>query len=140
MSLEDLVRRNRIEPVAVDPDAAEVELEQARKHLESAELLVESDPVMAYAALYDAARKSITAHMRARGYRVKGLASYHAKTFEYAAEALAERLSPEELERLDDMRSTRNDSEYRSRHVGAAEVRFDLATARAAVLAVSADL
>lgn len=140
MSIDDLVRRARIEEVAADRDAAESELEQASRHLVSAELLIESDPVMAYAALYDAARKSVSAHMRAHGYRVKGLASYHAKTFEYATQALSNRLSPVELERLDDMRAVRNDSEYRGRHVGVAEVRFDLETARAVVAAVSADL
>ena len=50
MSVDDLVRRGRIEEVAADGPAAESDLEQARKHLQSAELLVESDPTMAYAA------------------------------------------------------------------------------------------
>lgn len=140
MSLESLVARGRIEQVAADREAAEADLEQASKHLESAALLVASDPVMAYAALYDAARKAVSAHMRARGYRIKGLSGYHAKTFEYAAVVLAHRLSADELERLDDMRSVRNDSEYRARHVGSAEVHFDLETARAVVAAVTADL
>ncbi len=140
MSVADLVSRGRIEEVAGDRAAAESDLEQAKKHLQSAALLIEPDPTMAYAALYDAARKAVSAHMRARGYRVKGVAGFHAKTFEYAAEALDEYLSAGEVERLDDMRSVRNDSEYRARHVGVAEVRLDLTMARAVVEAVAADL
>ena len=68
-TVADLVRQGRIERVAPDLVAAWDRLGEAQIQLVSSEKLAESDPVLAYLALYDAARKAITAHMQANGYR-----------------------------------------------------------------------
>ena len=140
VSLEPLLRAGTIEIVAPDTAAAQAELTLARTHLESAALLLETDPVLAHAAAYDAARKSVSAHMRARGYRVKGQIGHHAKTFEYARAVLVGHVSGDVLDQLDDMRSVRNDAAYRARFVGRQEVEADLEIARIIVEAVAEDL
>lgn len=140
MTIDALVQAGRIERVPSDLGFAQNEIGQAEVHLASARLLLETDPVMAYTAAYDAARKAVTAHMRAKGYRVSSGTGNHAKTFEYAAAALGHRAPSTALEQLDDMRTVRNNAEYRGRDVGRAEVEADLEIARVIVSAVAEDL
>jgi hypothetical protein len=135
-AIADLVEAGELEVVEADPEIAAVELGDARNHLRSAETLLPDDPVMAYTAVYDAARKAVAAHMRATGFRVRGKIGFHAKTMKYAQAALDDVGLNDDLERLNEMRTVRNDLEYGGRRVGRAEVEADLETARRVVTAV----
>lgn len=140
-SADDLVARGRIEAVLPDNAAARTELEQAQANVASAEGdLAETNPGLAYTAIYDATRLAISAHMRANGYRVTGGAGVHVKFGEYATAALAGREIATHLARFNRMRQTRNRLEYGAIRVGVAAVRADLEHARAIVDAVAADL
>jgi hypothetical protein len=52
-------------------------------------VLAKSDPALAYVALYDAARKAITGHMQAHGYRVTNRPGAHQAVGLYADAALS---------------------------------------------------
>src|ERR671934_645808 len=119
-TLDDLIARGRIEVVVPDDSAAWTELEQAHANLASAQGdLTETNPGLAYTAIYDATRLAISAHMRANGYRVTGGPGAHVKFGEYAAAALAGPDIGAHLERFNRMRQTRNRLEYRAGRVGA---------------------
>lgn len=140
-TVDDLVARGRIEAVVPDAAAARAELEQAQANIASAEGdLSETNPGLAYTAIYDATRLAISAHMRASGYRVTGGSGAHVKFGEYAAAALAGRAIGEHLARFNRMRQTRNRLEYGAGNVGAAAVHADLQHARAVVDEITADL
>jgi hypothetical protein len=139
-SVGDLIKRGDLERIVPDQEGAKLELEAAETHLQSAEALKRGDPVMAYTALYDAVRKSISAHMLANGIRVKGLVGYHAKTFDHARAALAGLGIDEHLARLEQMRRTRHGGEYRRVMIGTPQVEGDLLHAQAIVAAVRQQL
>lgn len=120
-----------IERVAADASAGTDELRTAQRHLETAKEISASDPVMAYAALYDGTRKTISAHMRVSGFRATQGPGHHAKTMSYAEGALAGHGISEELGQLDRMRRMRNGSEYQSQHVTTSQVAADLEVATA---------
>ena len=138
--LDDLVGRGAIERVAADPETAEMELDQARKHVESATEIAENDPVGAFAIGYDAIRKSISAHMRARGYRVTRGKGHHARTGAYALAALDASKIEEHIEAFDDLRQLRNQSEYDAVTLDSADVADALARARAIIAAIEGDI
>ena len=140
IDLREMIEAGELERVDPDPETAAVELADATTHLSSAEKLVGDDPIMAYSAVYDAARKALAAHMKARGYRVRGKLGHHAKTIRYGSVALEGQGIDEVLERLDHMRIVRNDAEYSGRRIGRQEVAADLETARSVVGAVLAEL
>lgn len=79
-----LLAEKMIRTVRPDPETARVELDVARRHIASAEKIMDDDPTLAFTALYDAIRKAIAAHMRSRGYRVARGPGAHAKTGAYA--------------------------------------------------------
>jgi predicted metal-dependent phosphoesterase TrpH len=56
--LDELVAEGVIESVVPDPETAQIELEQAQLHVESAAEIAERDPVAAFAIGYDAIRKA----------------------------------------------------------------------------------
>lgn len=86
-SIADLIADGRIERVGLDDDEAAALLEHANLHLESAQAIVAADIAGAYQLLYDAARKSIAAHMSAHGYRAKSdRPGAHAAVAAYATE------------------------------------------------------
>ena len=64
-----MLDRNELSQVVADPALATRLLESARRHLASAERLAEQDPELAYAAVHDAARKSMAAMLQAQGLR-----------------------------------------------------------------------
>jgi len=64
-------------------------LDEATAHLTSSAALAATDPALAYVALYDAARKAITAHMQANGYRPTNRTGAHQAVGLYAETALA---------------------------------------------------
>lgn len=68
-SVADLLRAGRIETIQRDVAAAWSRIDEANAHLASSAALAKTDPALAYVALYDAARKAITAHMQANGCR-----------------------------------------------------------------------
>ena len=107
-------------------------VDEARRHLESAERILDADANGAYQLLYDAARKAVSAHMLAAGYRATNRAGAHEATARYAREALDEPRTAH----LDRMRKNRNRSEYDIRFFDTRELRADLEHARAIVAAV----
>ena len=140
-TLADLIARGRIEAVAHDETAARAELDQAQANIASAAgNLPETNPGLAYAAVYDATRLAISAHMRANGYRVTGGPGTHVKFAEYATVAFGGRAVDDHLARFNRMRQTRNRLECGAGRVGSAAVRADLEHARAVVEAITADL
>jgi hypothetical protein len=139
-SVGDLLRRRRLERVAPNRPLASEEIHAARDNLDSAEQLTASNPRLAYTALYDAARMAISAHMRAHGFRVRGVSEAHVKTAEYAVAALAHLPIGDELTRFGRMRAKRHNIEYGAQPVGQAEVRAALPHARAIVEAIAGDL
>ena len=130
--VDDLLRQGRLEPVVADPDAAQMIVDEAKRHLESAERILDTDANGAYQLLYDAARKAVSAHMLRAGYRATNRAGAHDATAGYAREALDEPRTAH----LDRMWKNRNRSEYDIGFFDVRELRADLEHARAIVAAV----
>jgi len=139
-SLEHLLATGRLERVPIDQLRSETLLQQARRHLESAAAIADADPPLAYVALYDAARKAISAHMLAQGYRELARRGAHQAVVEYARIALVDRGADAALARLDSLRRNRNRSEYESWDPQPRVVLTDLAHARSIVEAVAGEL
>jgi len=110
--IEGLLATGSIRRVVRDHHTARMELEAAHQHIRAAEMIQEIDPTLAFTALYDAMRKSITAHMRSSGFRVGSGQGAHAKTVAYARAALDRLDVAETLEEFDALRLLRNQSEY----------------------------
>jgi hypothetical protein len=66
--VDRLVAEGRLEVVKADPKDAKAKLEEAKRHLDSARAIADSDTEGAYSLLYDAARKAIDSHMLAHGF------------------------------------------------------------------------
>jgi hypothetical protein len=64
-----MLDQGELTQVVADLDLAERLLAAARRHVNSAETLCDSDPELAYAALYDAIRKALSAMLQAQGLR-----------------------------------------------------------------------
>jgi hypothetical protein len=138
--VQRLLTNNTIRRVAPDPETARAEIDVARRHVASAEKIMDEDSTLAFTALYDAMRKAITAHMRSRGYRVARGPGAHAKTGEYALAALGHLDIGSHLDEFDALRALRNQSEYEALHVDVEEVREALEHVRAIVEAIADDL
>lgn len=134
MIVDDLLRSGRLERVPADLGPARDRVAACEQHLRSAEVLAATDPAMAYAALYDAARKAITALMLARGLRATNRAGAHEAVGLYATTELEDPTGS--VGRFQAMRLKRNRSEYHDQPVGSQEVDADLVRARAVVAAV----
>jgi hypothetical protein len=139
-TLSELARDGRIERVPADLAAARSRVQEAKRHLASADLLTESDPTAAYSLLYDAARKAVTAHMLAKGYRVANRPGAHRAVALYAEATLASGESASHIRAFDRMRQVRNRSEYDHQPVTSRVLSTDLAHATAIVAAVEAAL
>ena len=127
----------RLEVIAADAEEANDLLLHAEKHLDSAKRLIADDRAGAYQLLYDAARKAAAADMLAAGYRAKSdRPGAHAAVVLYAEEALAGEADADALASFDQMRRTRNRSEYGALSVSASQLQADLTHARAIVAAV----
>jgi hypothetical protein len=138
--VQRLLAKGKIRTVSPDPETAQAESDVARRHIASAEKIAADDPTLAFAALYDAMRKTITAHMRSRGYRVTRGPGAHAKTGEYALAALDHLDIGSHLDEFDALRDIRNQSEYEALHVDVDEVREALEHVSAIVEAIADDL
>lgn len=135
-----LLAEKKLREVAPDPETARAEVEVARRHIASAETIMASDSTLAFTALYDAIRKAISAHMRARGYRVTRGPGAHAKTGEYAQAALDHLGIGGHLDEFDTLRDLRNQSEYEALLVEVGEVREALEHASVIVAAIAREL
>jgi hypothetical protein len=124
--------------VPADDQAARTLLVEADRHLASAETISGADPNGAYALLYDAARKAVTAQLLMRGLRVTNRPGAHATVVRYAEVAVGKGSQAGHVENLDRIRRERNRSEYGVRIFGRAQVASDLAHAKGIVAAVKA--
>ena len=136
-TIHALVAAGRLEGVTPDHARANAMVAEAKRHLESAATIAAADPNGAYHLLYDAARKSVWAHMLTNGYRPRNAPGAHAAAVAYARDALTGEPAVEHFER---MRRSRNRSEYGTAHFTIRVVENDLAHARAIVAAVEAVL
>jgi hypothetical protein len=139
-TVAQLQQDHRIEYVSADVTIAWARLDEAKTHLASAAKLARSDPALAYVALYDAARKSIVAHMQANGYRPVNRAGTHRAVAQYAEATLAKGPAAPHVMAYDRMRQIRNRSEYDHKPITAQVLTTDLAHAREIVAAIEAAL
>ena len=135
-----LLASGDLERVEADPVTAGREIAAATRHVESASRLAEDDPSAGFSIGYDAVRKAITAHMRARGLRVRTSGGHHRRIGRYAVAALDGEDIAMHVEAFDQLRRLRNQSQYDGLEVEPSEVREIVVHARAIVAAVSEDL
>ena len=138
--LQRLLNERAIEAVTPDRETADQELDVARRHVTSAALIGSDDPIAAFAIGYDAIRKAITAHMRARGFRLKKGGGHHHRIGRYALAALDHLGVASHIEAFDDLRQLRNQSEYDALMVELGEVHDVLDHARSLIDAITRDL
>jgi len=112
-TIDDLLARGELQNVSPDLGVAHRLLETARRHLTSASEIHANDPEGAYAALYDAARKSCAALLQAQGLRPTSrgghIAIREAVLAQFGALSGGQVLRP-----FDRLRRRRNDMEYPS--------------------------
>jgi hypothetical protein len=124
-----MIDQNDLTQVVADLDLAERLLSAARRHVKSAETLCDSDPELAYAALYDAIRKALSAMLQAQGLRPTTtgghLAVQHAIRAQFGA-SMGAILRP-----VDRIRATRHAIQYPDpeTYIDADAVRADLPAA-----------
>jgi hypothetical protein len=125
----DLLRTGRLQRVPADPETARARLRVAAQHLATARGLLAdgSDLEIAYVALYDAARKAVTAAMLAVGLRAANRSGAHEAVAAWCVEVLGPR-SPASR-RFDALRRRRNRSEYDDLALSHADVEVDLGDA-----------
>ena len=139
-TVDELIARGSVRRAEPDADAARRELSAARLHLESAATLMSTDPTAAFAIVYEATRKAISAHMRLRGLRVSAGAGAHARIGRYAVAALDDPAIAVHVKRFDDLRKLRNQSAYEGLLIEPVEVAEALVHAEAIVSAVAGEL
>ncbi len=139
-NVADLLRDGRIERITPDLGAARTRVGKARVHLESSTALAGSDPALAYVALYDAARKAITAHMLSNGFRVTNRPGAHQAVGLYAEATFPGGEARVHIRAFDRMRQIRNRSEYDHQPITEQLLSTDLDHARAIVEVVEATL
>jgi hypothetical protein len=134
----ELLDAGRLEIVPPDRVVAELRLERAAHHLTTAAALIAVDGEVAYTALYDAARKSVTAHMLTHGIRVRSGAGAHEVVGIYAIERIPDLTGG--VAQYQRLRRTRNRSEWNDFVLGRAQIEADLRHATNIVAAVRAAL
>jgi hypothetical protein len=105
-----MLEGGELERVQASREHADRLLQQARRHLDSAEMICDSDPEGAYDTLYDAGRKALWAILANQGLRPSHrgghLAAYH------AVKAQLDPPMGQQLRPFDRMRRQRRDVEY----------------------------
>ena len=139
-TVADLFRDGRVERVTPDIAAAWERVAEAKVHLASSVTLAGSDPALAYVALYDAARKAITAHMQANGYRATNRLGAHQAVALYAEATLGTGTALPHIRAFDRMRRARNRSEYDNQPITERLLSTDRQHAQGIVVAVIAAL
>lgn len=131
--VERLLARGLLQRVVPDLAAIGLLLDDAERHLRTAETaLTHGDPSGAYQLAYDAARKAATAMLLSRGLRTRGVGA-HANLILAVEELFAGLDGIRVLRKLDRMRRTRNEAEYRGHFFDERSVRHDMSIARAVV-------
>jgi len=130
-----LVAARELEQVRPDADLVELLMDDAERHLISAEQLAEDDPAGAFQLAYDASRKACSALLAAQGLRATSRGGHIA--VRDAARAQFGHGSPGRvLREFDAMRRRRKDAEYPQDPgdaIDAEEVRAVLPKSRAIV-------
>lgn len=129
-TIEDMLTRRHLERVPANPGDAQHLLERAATHLETAAHMADSDPEIAYDALYAAARKALTAVLRQQGLRPTR-AGGHEAVIEAAFAQLDPPAGPA-LRPYRRLKRTRSKGDYEAEEgvVHADDVRADLPAAR----------
>lgn len=109
--VERLLTDSELERISPDPESAKKLLRSARLHLDSARKIRTSDPEGAYAALYDAARKSCAALLEAQGLRATSRGG-HVAVRDAVVAQFASLTGGDALRSFDRLRRRRNDIEY----------------------------
>jgi len=118
--IDDLLKRDELQRVTADPEAALRLLRVARTHLASAATIRQDDPTLALAASYDAARKACVALLEAQGLRATSRGGHIA--LREAVEAQFLGLSgADPVRALDRLRRRRNAAEYLEADIDDAE-------------------
>lgn len=105
-----MLRDGTLERVSPSRKQADGLLDQARRHLKTAALAADDDPVGAYQLVYDAARKALSAILENQGLRATSRGGHVV-----VLEAVGAQLDPplgQVLRPFDRMRRRRNDAEY----------------------------
>jgi uncharacterized protein (UPF0332 family) len=105
-----MIERGELTQVTASDELANRLLATARQHLASARLLADSDPYLAYAALYDAIRKSLSALLQAQGLRATTSGGHRA-----VIDGIRAQFGPSMgalLRPVDRIRVTRHEAEY----------------------------
>lgn len=110
--LTDAVATRDLDRIRPDRNAAGNRINDARSNVKAARAISAESPTLAMAGCHDAARKAITAHMVANGYRPKKGEGAHRIVIDYARAVLADVLTEEDLDGIDDLRSDRSEAEY----------------------------
>jgi len=133
-AIEQMVADGELQRITASREHADSLLEQAARHLASADSVAMRDPQGGYALLYDAARKSLTAVLENEGLRATTRGGHLA-----VYQAVRAQLDPPlgaVLRPFDRMRRQRNDAEYPARDVPAltaADVLEDMPKASAII-------
>ena len=105
-----LIEQGEIEQVRPDPDLADLLMDDAHRHLATAELVADPDPAGAYQMTYDAARKACSALLAVQGLRATSRGGHIAVRDVVLAQF--GRGPGQVLRQLDAMRRRRKDAEY----------------------------
>ncbi len=111
-----MLERGELELVAPDETFAATVLEIASIHVGSAERNAEPDPLLAYAALHDAIRKSFSAVLQAQGLRATSKGGHIA--VQDAMEAQFGNVMAKQLRSAHRIRTRRHECEYPGRPPG----------------------
>lgn len=109
--VERLLTDGELERISHDPESAKKLLRSAPLHLDSARKIRTSDPEGAYAALYNAARKSCAALLEAQGLRATSRGG-HVTVRDALVAQFASLTGGDALRSFDRLRRRRNDIEY----------------------------
>ncbi|MGN9907208.1 hypothetical protein ACTMTJ_06575 [Phytohabitans sp. LJ34] len=136
-ALDGMIARRELERIPASRDHADLLLAQARRHLDSSQIIGQTDPAGAYQLLYDAARKALAAVLENQGLRATSRGGHIA-----VREAVTAQLDPplgSIFRPFDRLRRRRNQAEYPSAEgpgFTADEVARDLPKVREIVAAV----
>lgn len=132
-----MIERQELAQVTANAELADRLLATARQHVASARLLAASDPYLAYAAVHDAIRKSLSALLQVQGLRATQSGGHLAVT--HAVQAQLGASMGAILRPVDRIRVTRHEAEYpgQATYIDEDAVLDDLPKAEAVVEAVA---
>ncbi|MFF2299177.1 hypothetical protein [Arthrobacter sp. NPDC058127] len=109
-AVDELLRARKLEQVSASEEMAEYLLSVAAKHIESASLIAESDPMGSYQMSYDGARKALSAVLQIQGLRPTSSGGHY--VIEECLKAQLGKTGREIVGKFSVMRRIRNDNEY----------------------------